>query len=35
MGAGVLIQARDVMGHLVIPFLGSYALTALLLMLST
>jgi len=31
MGAGVLLQARDVMGYLVIPFIGAYALTALLL----
>ena len=31
MGAGVSIQARDVMGYLVPPFLLIYALTALLL----
>ncbi len=31
MGAGVSIQARDVMGYLVPPFLMIYALTALLL----
>ena len=30
MGAGVVIQARDVMGYLVIPFVVVYALTALL-----
>ncbi len=34
MGAGVLIQARDVMGYLVIPFVATYALTALLLYLA-
>ena len=31
MGAGVLIQARDVMGYLVLPFVAVYALTALVL----
>jgi short-chain fatty acids transporter len=30
MGAGVVIHARDVVGHLVLPFLLIYALTALL-----
>ena len=30
MGAGVVIHARDVMGYLVIPFVVSYTLTALL-----
>ncbi len=31
MGAGVVLQARDVMGYLLIPFVTVYALTALLL----
>ena len=30
MGAGVRIQARDVVGYLVLPFLFMYTLTALL-----
>jgi len=30
MGAGVKIQARDVMGYLVIPFIVMYLATALL-----
>jgi len=34
MGAGVLIQARDVMGYLVLPFVAVYALTALVLAIS-
>jgi short-chain fatty acids transporter len=31
MGAGVMVQARDVMGHLLLPFALVYASTALLL----
>ena len=34
MGAGVLLQARDVMGYLVIPFMAVYAITALLLVVA-
>jgi short-chain fatty acids transporter len=30
MGAGMRIQARDVMGHLVLPFLAMFVLTAML-----
>lgn len=33
MGAGVVLQARDVMGYLVIPFVAAYAMTAGLLVL--
>ena len=33
MGAGVVLQARDVMGYLIIPFVMVYVLTALLLVL--
>jgi short-chain fatty acids transporter len=32
MGAGVRIQARDVLGHLVVPFLAVYAFTLVLLL---
>jgi short-chain fatty acids transporter len=33
MGAGVRIQARDVVGHLILPFVVTYTLTALLVSL--
>jgi short-chain fatty acids transporter len=34
MGAGMRIQARDVLGHLVVPFVWIYAATAVLLVLA-
>lgn len=34
MGAGVVIQARDVMGYLIVPFIAIYSLTAALVWLA-